>query len=497
MMPDQAATPCPPDRSPPDRVLHWAGLALGLLTLVRLAVAALVPLSADEAYYWVWSRALAPGYLDHPPMVAAWIRLGTAIGGDTAWGVRLLAPLAAACGTLLLADAGRVLFPGTRAGLIAAVLLNATLMLGAGAVTMTPDTPLLFFWTAACWALARLAAGGGPSWWLVAGAAAGLGFDSKYTAALLGPAAVLLLLAPAMRHWWRRPAPWAGAVLAVAATAPVLAWNAAHGWASLLKQGGRAGDWRPGGRYLVELVLGQAGLVTPVVFALFCWGAVAAARRWREPRGVLLAALVLPGAAVFVQHAIGDRVQANWVAVLYPGCALAAAGFAPRWWRPAAALGFAVTAAVYLQASVAPLALPRGMDPTLRLAGWDGLAAELARTARAEDAAFLAAEEYGTASLLAWSAPGVPVLGADARWRLFELPRVRPTSPGLLLLGARRREPPDPALWQSAELLATPVRGRDGVEAERYRLYRVVPRPGMDAAALPPSRTPHDPADPR
>ena len=50
----------------------------------------------------------------------------------------------------------KALLPGRGAGLIAAALLNATLLLGAGAVTMTPDTPLLFFWVCALWALARL-----------------------------------------------------------------------------------------------------------------------------------------------------------------------------------------------------------------------------------------------------------------------------------------------------------------------------------------------------
>jgi 4-amino-4-deoxy-L-arabinose transferase-like glycosyltransferase len=73
--------------------------------------------SADEAYYWVWSRALAPGYLDHPPMVALWIRAGTALAGQTALGIRLLGPLSAAAGTWLLALAAEDLAPGKGAGL--------------------------------------------------------------------------------------------------------------------------------------------------------------------------------------------------------------------------------------------------------------------------------------------------------------------------------------------------------------------------------------------
>ena len=89
-------------------------------------------------------------------MVALWIRAGTVLAGQTALGVRLLGPLAAALASWMLFDAARVLFPGTSAGLVAVMLLNASLLLGVGTVIMTPDSPLLFFWTAAFWAMARL-----------------------------------------------------------------------------------------------------------------------------------------------------------------------------------------------------------------------------------------------------------------------------------------------------------------------------------------------------
>jgi len=63
--------------------------------LVRLVAAVYVPLTFDEAYYWTWSKHLAGGYYDHPPMVAVVIRLGTLIAGDTPLGVRLVSILLA------------------------------------------------------------------------------------------------------------------------------------------------------------------------------------------------------------------------------------------------------------------------------------------------------------------------------------------------------------------------------------------------------------------
>ncbi len=185
---------------------------------------------------------------------------------------------------------------------------------------------------------------------------------------------------PEGRRWLRTPWPWAGGALAALCFAPVLWWNAGHGWASFAKQGGRTGDWRPADalRHVAELLGSQLGLGTPGV-AVLC----AAGIGWRRGGGgraapALLAALTVPGALVFLQHALGDRVQANWPAILFPAACIAAAAYAPRFWRPAAGLGFAIAAVVYLQAATAVLPLPRGLDPTLiRLGGWDGLAQDV------------------------------------------------------------------------------------------------------------------------
>ena len=77
--------------------------ALAALTALRLVVAAVTPLAPDEAYYWVWSRDLQGGYLDHPPMVALFIRAGTLMVGENVLGVRLMGPLSLALGSVLLA----------------------------------------------------------------------------------------------------------------------------------------------------------------------------------------------------------------------------------------------------------------------------------------------------------------------------------------------------------------------------------------------------------
>ncbi len=491
---------------PPARLPGSVLLGLVALTLARLAVAALAPLTPDEAYYWVWSRALAAGYFDHPPMVALWIRLGTLLAGENAFGVRLLGPLATLAGSLLLADAAARLLPGrSGAGTWAALLANATLTFGAGSLLMTPDTPLLFFWSLALFALARIAtgapAGGALRDWLLLGLAAGAAATSKYTAFLLAPAVLAWLVAvPALRPALRRPGPWLAAGLAALLFAPVLAWNAGHGWASFVHQGGRLGDWQPAraAQFLGELIGGQIGLATPLVAVLFAAGLVRAVRaawtRERPPGWTLLALLLAVPGAVFLQHALGDRVQANWPAVLVPAFAIAAAGLGPRWrrWRgPAVALGLALQALVWAQAVAAPLPLPPKLDITLsRMAGWPELARDVAAAARAAGVGYVAADNYGLAAELARTLPpDLPVVGlGDERWRSLSLPDATTLlrGPGLLVQSERRAAEAPPGLAEAVPA-GRLARQRNGVMAEGYRLWRIRGGAGttLPAAVLP------------
>ena len=435
-------------------------------------------------------------------MVALWIAAGTQLAGDGALGVRLLAPFSAALGSLLLAQAARDLLPGDvaarrRAGVIAAVLINATLLFGIGSVTMTPDTPLLFFWTAVLWALGRLQATGRADWWLMAGAAAGVAGLSKYSAALMLPGILLWLVAiPAHRAWLRSWQLWAGGALGLALLAPMLLWNAEHGWVSLIKQATRGGQpslWRML-QFEAELIGGQLGLATPIIAVLAAAGVAASVARGTsaQPGWVLLSGLSAIPAVVFVLQGLGERVQANWPGIIYPAACIAAAGLGASWqhWvRPGVALGFMFTAVTWTQAALAPVALPMRLDPTLlRLGGWQELADAVTAAARREGAAFIASDNYGHAALLArLMPPDLAVIGLEGRWALFRLPDARAMlagQPGLLLRSARRDDRPDLRDWASLDPLATLERARNGMTAEGFRLYRGVFAQGQQPAAL-------------
>src|SRR5579883_2961745 len=67
--------------------LFWP--ILGGILLLRIGLAVCFNLVPDEAFYWLWTRHVAGGYLDHPPMIAWILWLSTRLLGDTQLGVRL------------------------------------------------------------------------------------------------------------------------------------------------------------------------------------------------------------------------------------------------------------------------------------------------------------------------------------------------------------------------------------------------------------------------
>ena len=323
-------------------------LLAGAFFLLRIAYLPWINLFPEEAYYWNYAQHLDIGYLDHPPMVAWLIALGTRIGGQTEFGVRLGALVCSAVTSFFAWRLSARLY-GRRAGMAAALLTQSLPFFFMAGWIMTPDAPLTACWAATLYFLARVCfdhADHAPRAWLGVGLCLGLGLLSKYTVALLGPAAMLFLLLDApSRGWWRRWEPYAAAGLAVLIFSPVIRWNLAHHGASFAFQG--TARLRAHAEFSLPALLGSVLLMlTPV-------GVWLAARAWR--RGGAATAAVLDGErrrwlfawvftlvplAVFVAFSLTHRVKLNWTGPLWlalvPALAAQIAGDGPG--APAAGL---------------------------------------------------------------------------------------------------------------------------------------------------------------
>jgi hypothetical protein len=189
--------------------------------LVNLPQAAQMDVDADEAYYWFYSRQLAWGYFDHPPLVALSIKLGELFGHG---------PFYTRLGTVLLSGATVYFCFKALPGYLAHVptylaVFASAVLLHAYAFIATPDASLLFFASLYFYAYKRyLQHHTAPFILLLAFAITGL-FYSKYHGILLVFFTVLsnprLLL---------KPSAWLVTGLVVVAYIPHLWWQYQHGW---------------------------------------------------------------------------------------------------------------------------------------------------------------------------------------------------------------------------------------------------------------------------
>ncbi len=294
-----------------------AGSIIVFLIGLRLIVAANLVLLPEEAYYWMYSKYPAWGYLDHPPMVAWLIAFGTSLFGETELGVRI--------GTCALSVASTWLcyvlashWYDRRAGLSAAVFFSITPMFfGTGFLAM-PDAPLIFFWLVMMIAVTKAYRNDSFGWWLIAGIAAGLGFVSKYTAVFMVMSTFLFLLSDRRgRRMLCGPAPWMGMLLAVVIASPVIYWNATNEWASFRFQFAR----RLGQQNHIALLntpiwlTGQFFLMTPLLFISLATTLCVTIRRFRRDtvgRYRFAACFAAPWLAMCVWHGISTNVKINW-----------------------------------------------------------------------------------------------------------------------------------------------------------------------------------------
>jgi 4-amino-4-deoxy-L-arabinose transferase-like glycosyltransferase len=407
-------------------------LIIGVLAagvVVRLAFAALIPLFGDEAYYWEWSRRLAAGYFDHPPGIPVLIRGGTALLGSVALGVRFLPVIAGFVAALAAAGVARRI-AGNGAALRAALIITCMPLAAAGLVLATPDSPLLATTAVGVYAVVRALQSVPASreallWWIAAGVALGLSFCSKYTSILMPVGvAVAVLSRASLRARLREPGPYVACIVATLVFLPVLRWNAAHDWVSFgfqlhhgLAAPLRRNPLAPLQRF-GDMIGGQAGLVSPILFVLFAVATVRGLRRSSSDVTYVLAFIAAFTFLFFCYSATRQRVEANWPAPAYIAAIPLLASLPQtlamrRWLRGGLWVAGVLSVLIYLHAAFDILPISPPKDPVARSAGWRDLTIAAATVARRRNSAsrgrsWIAADRYKDAAELAFYLPSHP-----------------------------------------------------------------------------------------
>jgi dolichol-phosphate mannosyltransferase len=320
--------------------IRWRVLALavlGYVVLLRFVFLGTLNLMPEEAYYWNYAQHLDIGYLDHPPMVAWMIWLGTKLAGNTEFAVRIGALLSWLVAAFFCFQLTRNLY-GKTAAFVAVMMFCTLPFFFATGLLMTPDAPLTAAWAGALYFLERALIGERREAWLCVGLCMGFGMLSKYTIALLGPATLLfVLLDPGLRRWLWQPWPYLAALIAAVIFSPVVIWNFLNDWASFSFQGEQRLE-KPMHFSLPMLMGSLVVLLTPVGLVaasrtLFARGsgpdASWLADRWSwlaDRRNAFIAIYTLVPLSVFVAFSLSHEVKLNWTGPVWLAILPALAG---------------------------------------------------------------------------------------------------------------------------------------------------------------------------
>lgn len=207
--------------------MFW--VAAGATLAMKMLLAAVIPITSDEAYFVVWAQHPDYGYYDHPPMIG-WLLRFMLLAGRSEIFLRMPAILS----TVLIGIGIYLLLRRTdeeKACLVGTLFLASPLNLFN--VLVTTDTPMIFLGFASALLFYLAPKKEGYSLYILSGAALGLAFLSKYFAAILGFVyLVYFLLTP------KTTKKTAGFILLALSALPFvfvnLHWNYTHSWANLM-----------------------------------------------------------------------------------------------------------------------------------------------------------------------------------------------------------------------------------------------------------------------
>ncbi len=281
---------------------------LVITTLLRLWLAAAIPFTSDEAYFYQWgAHPDWGGFYDHPPMAGWWL-----------WALQQLSshPLVLRLPAVLLwiaivfgmMDLIRRLQPqhDERRWLLGSLFLALPFTWALNLITT--DTPLILFLFFSGYALLRAEQEDDLRWDAAAGALLGLALLSKYFAGLMAIAYVICLLP-------RRGGIKRLLVIALCALPFMLlnlAWNSTHCWNNILFN---LMNRNQGSHFSLGTVAVYIGML---LYLLTPWTAVALVRsgRWRGQATLLI--LFAAPFGLFLLLSFYKTIGLHWVLAFLP-----------------------------------------------------------------------------------------------------------------------------------------------------------------------------------
>jgi undecaprenyl-diphosphatase len=391
---------------------------MGLLTAWRIYLAATLGLHQDEAYYWLWTKHLALGYFDHPPMVGYFIWLTTILSSSEFF-VRLSAILVSIILSVIVWKLSKEIFEKDAVAAGSVLLLNLYPMTMAGSIIVTPDVPAFLFWGLSVYFAWQIFRTQSTVFWYLTGIAFGMALVSKYTTVLFAPCLFLFLIFTDERKHLKTIHPYLALLVSFIVFLPVVYWNSQNDWISFKFQLGHGLSNKAVYSFanLLEYFGGQLMVLTPFAWLAGFYAAIVCL--FTKNKGKLFLSLMsLPIILFFGYASLKKSGEANWPALAYFSFTIVLSGYlfseeAMSWFKKSlwlfiliTCLFFSSIVTLHARFTVLPLAKfnkewPQ-TDATNFFYGWKELAEEVNKINDINGVDFIITPSHQLSALLSY-----------------------------------------------------------------------------------------------
>jgi 4-amino-4-deoxy-L-arabinose transferase-like glycosyltransferase len=281
-----------------------------LTFIVKVILATLLPMSADETYYWVWSHHMQLSYFDHPPFVAWLFYLGhwlEPFGNLIRLPTLILGHFTMWVWYEILKD--RFAWKDFKYWYLLAL---SSPFVGFGSMIVTPDVPLLFFWSLSIFFFAKALQKQKALDYFLLGASLGLGFCSKYHIVLFVPLILIYLVRSRRLTEISLRKIGLTALGGLICCFPVILWNIQNEFASFrfqIHHGLGSSAWSP--EWTLGYIAAEILLIFPLVFYV--------AMKARPPKEFAFLPYLAWGPLVFfLFSSFRGTVELNWPNAAFP-----------------------------------------------------------------------------------------------------------------------------------------------------------------------------------
>jgi 4-amino-4-deoxy-L-arabinose transferase-like glycosyltransferase len=291
------------------------------LALFSTIYNAFLPLHGDEAYYWMWSHHLQTGYYDHPPMIAYMIYLTNFIS-ESEWGVRLTNVFSLSIAGLYIFKLSREMFD-EKIALNSLIIFSSIILVHAGFIITTPDSPLILFWTLTLYYSYRAIFYAKTIDYAFSGIFLGLMMLSKYTA-IVFVFVLLIFIVLKRRDILLNKNFYLAVFLALIVVSPMLWWNYQHNWISFTFQlgHGSTSTFKVYPHLFFDFFAGQFGLFSPVFTAVLFYFLLKNKLYYRDNKLFFLSLSISVILILFLYKSLFMRMALNYAAPAYVGGAI-------------------------------------------------------------------------------------------------------------------------------------------------------------------------------